>query len=64
MIKEGLNLIGAEIPGMLFVVEVDEAFDPMRVGCLGFGAEVSAAASEMHAIEQFGTRVSISDITP
>ena len=52
--EEGFDFRGSHIFGMSFVVEEDEAFDPVDVGFLGADGVVFEADGLTNSIEQSG----------
>jgi len=52
--EEGVDLRGAHGEGVFFVMEEDEAFDPVGIGFDGAGAEVSECGECADLVEEFG----------
>ena len=52
--EEGVDFRGAHGEGVFFVVEEDEAFDPVGIGLDGTGAEVSEGGEGADLVEEFG----------
>ncbi len=52
--EEGFNLRDAHLFGVAFVVEKDEAFDPIDIGFFGAEGVVFEAEGVAHLIQQFG----------
>ena len=56
MCDEGLDLIGAHVFGVAFIMKEDVAFDPVLVGLFGAVGVVFGADGVAHLIEQFAGR--------
>ena len=52
--KEGFDFGGAHLGGVAFVVEEDEAADPLDVGLFGAVGVVAGTEGGADAVEQFG----------
>lgn len=51
VVQERLHFLGAENGRMLFVVEEDELANPVPIGLLGSGAEMSATADRGNLVQ-------------